>query len=56
MLYRFREAQLAEMGLIKKDERRPYDPMSVQDLLDAERWRQDIIGEITNKIAKIQNS
>ncbi|KND03642.1 uncharacterized protein SPPG_01115 [Spizellomyces punctatus DAOM BR117] len=55
MLYRFREAQAAELGF-KKSEKRPYLASEVHVLKDAEKWRQQIIREISKKVSKIQDS
>ncbi|KXS12933.1 Isy1-domain-containing protein [Gonapodya prolifera JEL478] len=56
MLYRFREAQQAELGLVKANEKRPYLASMVDDLKEAERWRGQILSEIGKKVAKIQDS
>ncbi|KAJ3341165.1 NineTeen Complex (NTC) component [Gonapodya sp. JEL0774] len=56
MLYRFREAQQAELGLVKPNQKRPYLASLVDDLKEAERWRGQILSEIGKKVAKIQDS
>ena len=57
MLYRFREAMLAEEGLLmpSKGTERPTSIMSVTNLKEAEHWRQQIFRDISLKITKIQN-
>ncbi|KAI9356981.1 Rab43 protein [Zopfochytrium polystomum] len=56
MLYRFREAQMAELGIAVKRDRRPGSTAAAQTVREAERWRSDIIREISRKVAKIQDS
>ncbi|ORY25631.1 Isy1-like splicing factor [Naematelia encephala] len=58
MLYRFRETQAVEMGLGNrvKGERRPRMASSVSSLRDCERFRGDILKEISRKVSKIQDS
>ncbi|CAG8434572.1 5357_t:CDS:2 [Diversispora eburnea] len=56
MLYRFREAQAVQLGLVKPKERRPYLASDCNDLKDAEKWRQQIIREISRKVSKIQDA
>ncbi|KAG0187614.1 NineTeen Complex (NTC) component [Apophysomyces sp. BC1034] len=55
MLYRFREAQAAELGLVRKRERRPALASSVSTIGECERWRRDLLGEIARKVSKIQD-
>ena len=55
MLYRFREAQAVQLGLVKPKERRPYLASDCNNLKDAEKWRQQIIREISRKVSKIQD-
>jgi pre-mRNA-splicing factor ISY1 len=57
MLYRFRETQAIEMGLGNrvKGERRPRMASSVTSLRECERWRGDILKEISRKVSKIQD-
>ena len=55
MLYRFREAQAAEHGLGKMRARRPGFAGSVNTVAEAEKWRRDILSEISRKISKIQD-
>ncbi|KAI9144701.1 Isy1-like splicing factor [Paraphysoderma sedebokerense] len=54
MLYRFREVEMAELGLLKKD-KRPRLASEVESLPEAERWRSQILREISKKVAKIQD-
>ena len=58
MLYRFREAQAAELGLAapKKFERRPADSSRVDNVRDADKWRGQVIRDISRKISKIMDS
>lgn len=56
MLYRFREAQAAEMGInIRKQIRRPRIPSSVKNIKSAEKWRGQVVQEISRKVARIQD-
>lgn len=55
MLYRFREAQRAELGLSTKDEKRPYLASLVDTIQDGEKWRYQIIKEVSNLVTKIQD-
>lgn len=56
MLYRFREAQAAELGISRpKNQRRPRLASSVKDLRDCERWRGEILRDIFRKVSKIQD-
>ncbi|KAJ2691852.1 NineTeen Complex (NTC) component, partial [Coemansia sp. RSA 1285] len=52
MLYRFREAQSLESGLRKPKERRPHLASLVDTLDDAEKWRRDVIRDITRSVSK----
>lgn len=58
MLYRFRETQAIESGMgdRQKGERRPRMASSVTNLRDCERWRGDIMRDISRKVSKIQDS
>ncbi|KAL7420783.1 NineTeen Complex (NTC) component [Cryptotrichosporon argae] len=58
MLYRFRETQAAELGLANrvKGERRPRMASSVTNLRECERWRGDILRDISRKVSKIQDA
>lgn len=50
---RWRAAQVKEHG--GKEERRPYLATECTDLKAAEKWRVQIIREISKKVAQIQN-
>ncbi|XP_039627498.1 pre-mRNA-splicing factor ISY1 homolog [Polypterus senegalus] len=52
-LARFRQAQLEE-GKVK--ERRPFLASQCNELPKAEKWRRQIISEISKKVAQIQNA
>jgi len=56
MLYRFREAQAAELGLGTRSDRRPRVASSCRSLRDCERWRGEIMKEISRKMSKIQDA
>ena len=51
-LARWRNAQL---GGTNEVERRPYLATECDDPKKAEKWRRQIIGEISRKVAQIQN-
>lgn len=55
MLYRFREAQAQSLGLAPKTARRPRLASSVTSLKECERWRGEVIREISRKVSKIQD-
>ncbi|TKY89173.1 hypothetical protein EX895_001704 [Sporisorium graminicola] len=55
MLYRFREAQAASLGITPKSTRRPRLASSVTSLKECERWRGEVIREISRKVSKIQD-
>jgi len=56
MLYRFRQAKAMEMGLSGgSGERRPRMASSCKDLRSCERWRGEILREISRKVTKIQD-
>lgn len=55
MLYRFREAQAAELGLGTRSDRRPRVASTCKSLRECERWRGDILREISRKVSKIQD-
>jgi pre-mRNA-splicing factor ISY1 len=55
MLYRFREAQAAELGLGTRADRRPRMASACKSLRDCERWRGEILREISRKVSKIQD-
>ncbi|KAK4052143.1 NineTeen Complex (NTC) component [Microbotryomycetes sp. JL201] len=56
MLYRFRESQAAELGLGVRSDRRPRVAAHCKDLRQAERWRGEILREISRKVSKIQDA
>ncbi|KAM0748287.1 Isy1-like splicing factor [Meredithblackwellia eburnea MCA 4105] len=56
MLFRFREAQAAELGLSGRTDRRPRVAASCKDLRQCERWRGEILRDISRKVSKIQDS
>ncbi|KAI5478773.1 pre-mRNA-splicing factor ISY1 [Pseudohyphozyma bogoriensis] len=55
MLFRFRESQAAELGLSGRTDRRPRVASSCKDLRQCERWRGEILREISRKVSKIQD-
>ena len=55
MLYRFREAQAAELGLGTRSDRRPRMASACKSLRECERWRGEISREISRKVSKIQD-
>ena len=56
MLYRFREAKAAEFGVSGRGDKRPRVATSCKSLKDCERWRGEILREISRKVSKIQDS
>ncbi|KAI0791479.1 Isy1-like splicing factor [Irpex lacteus] len=56
MLYRFREAQAAELGLGTRSDRRPRMASTCKSMRECERWRGEILREISRKVSKIQDS
>ncbi|THH09002.1 hypothetical protein EW145_g2320 [Phellinidium pouzarii] len=56
MLYRFREAQAAELGLGTRSDRRPRMASTCKSLRECERWRGEILREISRKVSKIQDA
>lgn len=55
MLYRFREVQAQEMGLVGRTDRRPRVASACKDLRQCEKWRGEILREISRKVSKIQD-
>lgn len=56
MLYRFREQQAAEAGVITAGRtRRPKVVQSVESTQIAEKWRTQVVKEIGQKVIKIQD-
>jgi pre-mRNA-splicing factor ISY1 len=56
-LYKFKEKQSADMGMgdRQKGDRRPRMASSVTNLRDCERWRGDIMRDISRKVSKISD-
>jgi len=56
-LYKFKEKQSVDMGMgdRQKGDRRPRMASSVTNLRDCERWRSDIMRDISRKVSKIQD-
>ncbi|KPM03503.1 hypothetical protein QR98_0019360 [Sarcoptes scabiei] len=54
-LARWRASQLEDQTVQRK-QRRPYLTSDCTDLRDAQKWRMDIIREISRKVAQIQNA
>lgn len=46
----------SQVGGLKEKERRPYLASDCDDLHQAEKWRRQILGEISRKVAQIQNA
>jgi len=55
-LARWRNAKMAEEGLDKKPERRPYLATHCDNVKEAEKWRLQIVREISKKVSQIQNA
>jgi hypothetical protein len=55
MLYRFRETKAMELGLVSRTDRRPRIASTCKDLRQCERWRGEILREISRKVSKIQD-
>ena len=55
-LARWRNAKMAEEGTDKKPERRPYLATHCDNVKEAEKWRLQIIREISKKVSQIQNA
>lgn len=53
ILDRFRDAAAEEMGIRPASRKRPTNPQESKTVLEAERWRTELIKDITRKIAKI---
>jgi len=57
MLFRFREAQAADLGIIDAGRtRRPKMITEVQSIPSCEKWRGQVLKEISRKVSKIQDS
>ncbi|XP_041348500.1 pre-mRNA-splicing factor ISY1 homolog [Gigantopelta aegis] len=46
----------AHLDNVKEKERRPYLATDCEDLHQCEKWRRQIIGEVSRKVAQIQNA
>ncbi|OMJ27430.1 Pre-mRNA-splicing factor ISY1-like protein [Smittium culicis] len=55
MLYRFREVQAIEAGLVKPEEKRPYLAFRVNNVFQAEKWRRHVIRDISKNVSKIHD-
>lgn len=55
MLYRFREQKAMEMGMINRTDRRPRLASMCNDLRQCERWRGEILRDVSRKVSKIQD-
>lgn len=56
MLHRFHQQQAKQNGLVSREkERRPRDIQSITDVGECEKWRGDVVREISRKISKIQD-
>ena len=55
MLFRFREAKAASLGLSTNMDRRPRIAATCTDLRQCERWRGEILREVSRKVSKIQD-
>ena len=55
MLSRFREAQNRELGIITDKARRPRLASDCNSLAEAEKWRHQVIRDISRKVSQIQN-
>lgn len=57
MLFRFRASQAAELGIVDLGRtRRPKAPSTVDTVAMAERWRGQVVTEISRKVTKIHDS
>jgi pre-mRNA-splicing factor ISY1 len=55
MLNRFMEMRAQELGLKKEEERRPYLASECDDVVEAEKWRRQVIRDISKRVSQIQN-
>ena len=55
MLYRFRQAQAEELGVSSRHERRPKIITSVTSVRDCDKWRGEVMREISRKVTRIQD-
>lgn len=57
MLFRFREAQAADLGIIDAGRsRRPRGITEQDSIPNCERWRGQVLKEISRKVTRIQDS
>lgn len=57
MLFRFREAQAADLGIVDASRtRRPRNITEVDSVAICERWRGQVIKEISRKMSRVQES
>lgn len=54
-LYRFRAAQAAELGIAPSSATRPRVASRVANLRECEKWRGEVLREISRKVSKIQD-
>ena len=57
MLFRFRESQAAELGILDVGRsRRPKAITTVESIPACEKWRGQVLKEISRKVSKIQDA
>jgi len=56
MLHRFRQTQVHELGLnVRSHDRRPKLISTVNSVRDCDKWRDEVMREISRKVARIQD-
>jgi len=58
MLHRFRQSQALELGLnvgVRSHDRRPKLISTVNSVRDCDKWRDEVMREISRKVARIQD-
>ena len=56
MLFRFRAAQAAESGVISTSlQRRPKAPSTIESISICEKWRGQVLKEVSRKVTRIQD-
>ncbi|KAI0162066.1 Isy1-like splicing factor [Xylariaceae sp. FL1272] len=56
MLFRFREAQAADLGILDAGRtRRPRSILDVTEVQSCEKWRGQVLKEVSRKVSKIQD-
>lgn len=56
MLHRFRQTQVEDLGLnVRRHDRRPKVISTVNSVRDCDRWRDEVMREISRKVARIQD-